>query len=393
MKSEGRGAHRIVIVIGSIGPGGAERVVVDLARYLHDAGREVIILTLNGDEEDFYSLPEGVSRARIDIRRRSPSAFHLLWNAARQLLIIRRQIIALQPSIVVSFLDQTNVRVVAALFGRKIPVVISERVHPAHNNLPRLWEVARRILYPHASALVVQTASSADWFRKHTSVRRIVVIPNAVRFKDEFRPKPHQTEMRWILNVGRLTRQKGHDLLLRAFRESRLGDHGWQLVIVGDGPDRLNLMELAASLGVAHRVTFSGHAKDVASFITRAQVFVLSSRFEGFPNALLEAMQLGCACISFDCPSGPGELITSDVNGILVPPEDVSGMTEALKRLAGDSALRRRLGVEAAKVGVKFSHREVFERWLGTIEGAVSGDKTLLGSLVVTSAGQGPRGA
>ena len=128
-------ANRILIVISSLAGGGAERVAADLSRYFLDRGRHVTLLTLNGDEPDDCSSPAGVHRERIDIRHIPLSRAEKVRKVFARLRDMRRKILALDPDVVVSFVDQTNVRVVLCLLGSRVPVIVSERVHPGYNLL------------------------------------------------------------------------------------------------------------------------------------------------------------------------------------------------------------------------------------------------------------------
>jgi glycosyltransferase involved in cell wall biosynthesis len=285
---------------------------------------------------------------------------------------MRRKIVSLNPDVVVSFVDQTNARTVSCLIGTRIPMIISERVHPAYNPIARAWRIARRLTYPLADAVVVQTTDSADWFRRWTRVRRLVVIPNAARYPQDLRigaveaatsvPRP------LILAMGRLTRQKGFDLLLDAFQRSRLAERGWHLTILGEGIERHALVERASALGVLQSLVLPGRVGDIGQLLASADIFVLSSRYEGFPNALLEAMQMGRACVSFDCPSGPSDLIVNDRNGFLIPAEDIEELSGALQRLASDPVLRSRLGAQASEVIEQFSPAKIYGKWLRLID-------------------------
>lgn len=365
-------ARRIVIVVSSVGGGGAERVAVDLAGFLHSTGRQVTLLTLNGEQADAYGIPGGIGRERLEIRREAPTLLHGAVFTYQHLFRIRKKIKDLGPDVVVSFLDQTNIRTIAALQGSGIPVVISERVHPGFHDIGKFWSRMRKLAYPRARTVVVQTTEIANWFRAHISTQRVVIIPNAVRKFDSLAPtnrRPVISEP-MILAVGRLTQQKGFDLLLEAFRRSNLADIGWHLTILGEGPDRSQLLNDAREAGIADVVHLPGHVDDVMSWFARVRFFVHPARYEGFPNALLEAMQHGKPCISFDCPSGPRDIIEHGVNGLLVPPEDVGGLTDAILKLANDTLLCERFSIEARRVNTRFSPGLIYQRWLDVLDSA-----------------------
>lgn len=380
VKSRKARAERVVIVVASLGGGGAERVVVDLGRYLRDAGREVIFFTLTGDDDTgAYAVPEGIRQIRTDIRRRSFSFLDTIRFTFGHLRTMREAIKSVDPDVVLSFIDQTNIRTILCLLGTKVPVIISERLHPAYNPINSAWRIARQLTYPLADAVTVQTEDGAEWLRRRMHVRRPIVIANAVRYQHDVQapaaiggPTGLQP---FILAMGRLAEQKGFDLLLRAFQQSDLLRHGWRLAILGEGAEREALQRQAASLGIADAVTLPGHVAAIGPWLQQAGIFVLSSRYEGFPNVLMEAMQLGRACISFDCPSGPRELIEDNVSGVLVPAEDVTGLATSMRHLALDADLRSRLGGEATKVNERFSPEVVYSRWLQVID-SVAGSRS-----------------
>ncbi|MFU0507710.1 glycosyltransferase family 4 protein [Pseudaminobacter sp. NGMCC 1.201702] len=367
--------YRVAFVISSLGGGGAERVVIDLCSELAERGHEITLITLNGSDPDKYELGPQVNRIRLEIRSEGPGMIARSLAFIRRLYVIRKGILSQRPDIVVSFIDKTNVFVLAALIGTNVPTIVSERTHPGQSPLPRNWAIFRRILYRRASALVVQTRSIADWCAHNFVVSRLVVIPNAIR-RSLSAPsatirKPGDAK-RTIVAAGRLTHEKGFDLLLAAFAKSGLARCEWQLVIAGDGDLGTVLRSQAAELGIADAVRFPGHVTEIYALIVNADLFVLSSRYEGFPNALIEAMQLGRPCISFDCPSGPAELIDDNQNGILVSPNNVEAFSRALIELADDPERRQALGQAASRsVCAKFSRKSVYDHWAALIEETV----------------------
>ena len=163
--------------------------------------------------------------------------------------------------------------------------------------------------------------------------------------------------------MGRLAQQKGFDLLIEAFSRIANRHPQWSVKILGEGPARASLKRLIAEKGLSGRVVLAGWEPDPVSVLKQSDLFVLSSRFEGFPNALLEAMACGLPSISFDCPSGPAEIIRDTIDGLLVPAEDVEALASTMDRVLGDESLRQRLSAEAVHVVDRFSVEQYFANW------------------------------
>jgi glycosyltransferase involved in cell wall biosynthesis len=166
--------------------------------------------------------------------------------------------------------------------------------------------------------------------------------------------------------------QKQFDYLLRAFARCSSRHAEWSLAIIGEGSERKNLEQIAVELGIADRVRWLGVVAQPERVLLEASIFVLSSRYEGFPNALLEAMSSGLAAVSFDCPSGPAEIIRHEIDGLLVPPQDLEGLAAALDRLMADEVLRERLGRRATEVSERFALKSVAGLWEELIRDVVS---------------------
>ncbi len=358
---------RLLFICGSLGPGGAERMLAELANACTESGMAVGVLTISREYSDHYELSLAVERVALDIIWDANTMWQTIYGNFRRSRMIRGAVNQFRPDVVVSFIEQTNVRVLAALLGAGIPVVVSERIDPRRHVVGLGWRCARRLLYPLAKRVVVQTQSvAAGWARQVTLPSRIVVIPNFVGAMANV-PVDIVRESA-VLAVGRLDPQKGFDILLRAFAGSGLARQGGRLVILGEGSERRNLEELARSLGIEQATSMPGIVKDPEQWMARCSIFVVSSRYEGFPNVLLEAMAMGCAVISTDCDSGPGEIIHDGQDGILVPPEDVGALTRALMTLSADADLRRRLATAATSVRVRFAKKSIVERWTLMLE-------------------------
>jgi glycosyltransferase involved in cell wall biosynthesis len=171
-----------------------------------------------------------------------------------------------------------------------------------------------------------------------------------------------------MVTLGRLSAEKQFDYLLRAFERCGSRHPEWSLQIIGEGPERQSLEALAADLGIGRRVRFPGIVQDPEAILCNADLFVLTSRYEGFPNALVEAMACGLAVLSFDCPSGPNEIIRHGVDGVLVPAQDLDALAGSMDRLMGDDAERTRLGARALEVADRFDVERIMSMWEDVIE-------------------------
>lgn len=357
------GAMKLVLVVPSLGGGGAERVMATLANAWAIRGVEVTLITLSSAVNDRYPLDRRVWRVALDVARRSSNPAQALGRNVLRVRALRRAIRTARPDAVISFVSNTNVLAIIAAAGLDVPVIISERIYGQHR-VSGAWRAIRRWLYPRAASIVAQTRRCAADLESRVH-RKVEVIANPVAAEahaSDAVVRGHE-KTQTVLAVGRLVRQKGFDLLIDAF--ARVAPHhpDWNLVILGEGPLRAELARRIAERKLDGCISMPGFDPHVRAAMRRAGLFVLSSRFEGMPNALLEAMAEGAACVSFDCTAGPRELITHGENGWLVPAEDVAGMAAALDTLMQDDVLRARLGARAREVCNLYSVSEIVRQW------------------------------
>ena len=363
---------RVTLVISSMASGGAERVMAVIANHWSTHGAHVTLITLAATAEDRQRLASDIRRVALDLTRRSHGLLEAFGNNGRRVRRLRREIRASEPDIVISFLPATNVLTLLATRNLRIPVIVAERIDPREEPIAPVWALLRRLLYPFACAVVVQTTDVSRWALRFIAHDRIHVIPNPVAPIDWGRMQTPECRDApgWLAGpghkvfaVGRLTKQKGFDLLLPAFARCRATFPEWSLVILGEGEERARLEHLASELGIASAVTLPGHVPDAAALLRHGDLFVLSSRYEGFPNALLEAMACGLPVISTDCPSGPRQIIRDGVDGVLVPRDSVDALSTAMLRLMGAPGARKQLGARAVDVAERFSVSRVTRQW------------------------------
>lgn len=377
---------KITLVIASLYGGGAERVASNMANYWTDNGWEISILTMCGSNNaSAYDLNPKVVRHDLGARPSGHSMpdqrslavlLEMLNNSSvaersiftldfNLILALRDAIISTAPEVVISFIDVTNVRTLLATRGLRFPVIVTEHCDPNHNYLGEGWEGLRRRSYTRAECLTVPNEEIVSYFSSVMDGRvRVIPYPisnGAHAAVDKGRAR--RKEVRTLLAVGRLAHEKGFDLLLEAFALIAPRQPSWCLQILGDGELRSQLEQSAAALGLAQRVRFGSFTKLLFEVMRQADLFVLPSRCEGFPNVLLEAMACGLAAVSFDCPSGPRHIIRDGIDGVLVPPQDVPALAATLERLMEDEAERRRLAAMAPQVLKRFGMEKVMNMW------------------------------
>jgi GalNAc-alpha-(1->4)-GalNAc-alpha-(1->3)-diNAcBac-PP-undecaprenol alpha-1,4-N-acetyl-D-galactosaminyltransferase len=367
---------RLALVIPSLERGGAERILAMLAGKWAERGDQVTLMVFSRVEGTEYPLHGRVKLLSIDVPSvQAKNIAQALWRNIQRICRLRRAIGLYQPDVVISFLDFTNIVTALATRGMGIPLIVSERANPDHVPIGAIWNVLRRITYPFAEALVCQTKAMVPLVQKGIKIPGWA-IPNPVELPVGFTAtkKPSVGQSRpTLVGMGRLVHQKGFDLLLEAFARVANRNPEWSLTIIGTGPLQKQLEEQAGALGLSDRVTFAGLLLDPFPVLSRADLFVFSSRFEGFGNALTEAMACGLPAISFDCPAGPGEIIRDGVDGILVPPENVEALAAAMDELMADKARRQHLAQRAPEVLARFSPERVLPQWDALFDSIVPG--------------------
>lgn len=360
---------KIIIYISSLRGGGAERVTANLANYWAGKGWEVTVVTLASCNLDFYTLHLAVKRISLNLAGDSVNVVVGVWQNLRRVMALRRVLHKMQPDIALGMMTAANVLLALSALGLSIHTVGSEHVHPTQYSLNALWERLRRRTYGWLDAVTALTNESADWLQAQTNVRRVMVIPNAAPWPllvqvPKINPESVcQAGRKILLAVGRLETQKGFDWLLEAFACLADTHSDWDLVILGEGSLRTMIEDQVQMARLDKRVFLLGQVGNVGEWYARADLYVMSSRFEGFPNTLTEALTYGLPAVSFDCDTGPRDIIRPEVDGLLVPVGEVDGLVAALGRLMGDAALRERFSERAVEARERFSVERIAGMW------------------------------
>ncbi|SKB46433.1 glycosyltransferase family 4 protein [Maribacter arcticus] len=356
----------IAFVIYSLNSGGAERVVSTLANGLTKY-YNVTIITFT-DIPPFYELDEKVNVvycfSNLQPSKNFIDSISTNYNLFKQLKVKSK---ALSIDLLIGFMTNTNILTVLAAKSLKIPVLISERINPKFSILPKLWSIMRRLTYPSANYLIIQTEPIKHYFEAFVKKDKLKILPNPISsVHREFKEKINlPIKENIVLSVGRLSNQKGHDIAIKAF--TKLKPNNWELHIVGEGPKRKEYEELIIKLKMTDKIKLIGRDNNISNYYLKSKIFIFPSRFEGFPNALTEAMYMGLPSISTDCPTGPSELIDNDKNGYLIPVDDVENLTANLEILINNKSLRTKLGDNAALSVTHLEEDKVVEQWLKLI--------------------------
>jgi GalNAc-alpha-(1->4)-GalNAc-alpha-(1->3)-diNAcBac-PP-undecaprenol alpha-1,4-N-acetyl-D-galactosaminyltransferase len=356
-------SRNLTLVIHALHGGGAERVAATMANQWTAQGDRVTLITLDTVASDVYRVDAQVERVGLGLMRISANALHAGWNNAQRIRALRQAIRAAVSDCVVSITDRMNVLVLLATRGFDTPVVIAEHSDPRRQPMVGTWERLRKWTYPRCAAAVALTDTVAQYLHTVVGQRPVYVIPNGIRVPSVTASDIAERDKRTIVAMGRLSPEKGFDLLIDAFARLAAQHPDWRLEIAGEGPERAQLQQRIDQRGLRQQVQLVGWVDDPAQFLSRGAMFVMSSRYEGFPMSLLEAMACGVPVVSFDCDSGPRAIIRPEVDGLLVPAADPIAMAHAIDRLMSDPVTRHRLGQCAREVVRRFSLEVFAQRW------------------------------
>ena len=368
---------KILFVISSMRCGGAERVASTLITDWATSGHEISLFTWSNAETDFFPVPAEIKRYGLNQNSPSKHAVDAVRRNIKRIKYLRETIRAIAPDVIVSFMDGNNIISILASCFLNIPIVISERSNPARPGIPLPWRLLRRATYHFADALVVQSGATADWAKKTFPGVPCYVFPNPLSTEilssaeatcnsaageADFRPRKKKEV---VLAVGRLAPEKQFDKLIECFAQLAPGFPNWQLVIVGDGPEKAKLQAAIAASAHSQQFLLTGAITRPAPMFAESQVFVLCSRFEGFPNTLIEAMAHGTVPITFATTGGVSEIIEHQVTGFITPDGNWPLLRDELRRVMNDTALLASVG-NAASIDVlrRFKISAIAPRWL-----------------------------
>ncbi len=348
----------ICFCVDSMGSGGAERVVANLSSFFIESHEDVsIIMTSVKEKKSFYALNEKVKLFCIC------EGSNKKINPIKRIKLLKKTIKHINPDVVISFLPHVNVYTAFALKGLKIPHVVSERNNPYIDPQNKLLRFLKESVFKRADGCVFQAKDAQKYYAGNIKGKSAVIY-NPINL--QWVPKDFSFEReKKVVSVGRLTAQKNFCMLIKAFKEFSNSHKEYVLEIYGDGQEKQNLIRYAKDLGIENKVLFMGNCKTWHEQAYKASMFVLSSNYEGMPNALLEAMAIGIPSISTDCPiGGPKEIIIDGKNGFLVPVGDYKALAEKMELIAKDEKLSKVFTKESNKIIEKISCESIGKQWV-----------------------------
>jgi GalNAc-alpha-(1->4)-GalNAc-alpha-(1->3)-diNAcBac-PP-undecaprenol alpha-1,4-N-acetyl-D-galactosaminyltransferase len=356
---------KLTLISSSLGFGGAERVMSIMANYWATKGWKITILTFDdGSDDPFYDLDR-----RIDVRAlgiESQDGYQIsvpsIQSNLKRVRILKQAIADSRPDVVISFTTSTNILTLLACRGLKVKTIVSEHVHPSFNQLSKTTKLLQQWTYRQADLVTVQTHAALSFFPADRYKTQVIPNPVTLPSSDAIQSQLY-TDDRHILAIGKLTYQKGFDLSIAAFAQVCEQHPDWTMTILGEGEMRDELESLCRKLGIEDRVYMPGIVKNVDAHLRKADIFMLSSRFEGFPVTLCEAMACGVPVIASNCLSGPKEIVHDGIDGMLVRPDNVSALALGLNQLMSDPGKRQTFSHHAPKVLERFGVKPVMAIW------------------------------
>ena len=347
----------ILFCLGSMNKGGAERVIANLSNNFIERYKITIVITSNTCPE--YELNKKINLISLDTNNKKEN---LIKRNIKRILKLRKIIKKEKPDVIVSLLPEPTYRVMLSKLFLKNKVIISVRNDPNAEYNTLIKRILVRLLYSNADGFIFQTADAQKWFSKKIQ-NKSTIIPNPIN--ENFITHPFEGEReKKIVTVGRLVEQKNQKLLIDAFNKFQKEYQNYKLSIFGEGPLKDSLMKHIDDLGLNNKVFLEGEKKDIKSYIYDAEMFILSSDFEGMPNALMEAMALGIPCISTDCPcGGPKFLINNGINGYLFEVNNKEKLYQLMKKLAENKNIRDKFSKNANMICEKLNPNLIYSKW------------------------------
>jgi GalNAc-alpha-(1->4)-GalNAc-alpha-(1->3)-diNAcBac-PP-undecaprenol alpha-1,4-N-acetyl-D-galactosaminyltransferase len=352
--------NNVALIVASLNSGGTERVASTMANYWSENGANVVIVMLNHGQGVFYPIRPEISIERLSYCKHTHKLKQIIGFFST-VVRLRKVLAEYHVETQVSFLPHVNIIAILASLGSARRVVVSERNDMTRQALSRQWRALRYVLYRVADLVTVNYRKNIKILGQFVPAGRIRWLPNPVDVAAYTRI--NRCPSRRILAVGRLTRQKGFDILIQAFELTECKDKGWTLEIIGKGTEETELRRMISGAGLMAQITMKESSKRISEDLARTEMLVVPSRYEGLPNILIEGMACGIPPIVTD---GVGDLVM-DLSliskEIIVPVGSSNALARAIDHLALSSSERQRVGREAIKITKPYELDRAMRLW------------------------------
>jgi glycosyltransferase involved in cell wall biosynthesis len=357
---------KLVLMVDSF-MGGAGNVMQILAGQLSRRGHDVSLLLLNGALMSPKHDLANVKVIEYPLVQNEPARTPI-GRLLRYKNAVKRLITAESPDAVISFLTEYN-DLSAWTIGGKIPLVISERNNPFQEKLKPQWELLRRLYYPRADKLVVQCSQFSDFYSDSVK-RKISIIPNPILVPTVRHRVREDNEIR-LVGLGRLHHQKNYPWMIEAMCRIHKENPLCSLKIYGDGPEEAGLQKRIVEANAQDFITLAGKTSTPHDVLANSDIYLMTSDYEGFPNALSEGMAVGLPSVTRLCHEGLRDLVEDGINGYLIPQDDMDSFVNTALRLADDAQLRSQIGLNAQKITDTYGIDQIIDRWEVALNEAV----------------------
>lgn len=361
--------EKIMFYTMSLEKGGAERVISNLANELIKKYKVIIVTNIKSESE--YQLASNIKHIKIDKYKNTKKITRIIKKIGNYRTKKLRKIVEQEkPDIIISFLPEPSFRILKLRKKISVPIIISDRNDP---NIEYKGIILKRLMkkrYKNADGFIFQTEDAKEYFKNIIKCKSEVIY-NAIN-KEFVIEKPITKRKKTIVSVGRLEKQKNHQLLIEAFEKFNKIDNNYELEIYGEGKLRERIQKLIDNKKLNQKVHLMGKTNNVKKSISDAAMFILSSDYEGMPNVLLEAMSMGIPCISTDCPiGGPKSIITNEKNGLLVETNSSEQLCSAMIRISKDEKLLKIIYDNHKDFLEKFDEKTIYKKWENYIENMI----------------------
>ena len=355
----------VFVVDGGIGGGGAERAASRMINYWMEEGRKILLITVHSRKHDAYYINPKVERVIVTPIRNTTNSFHKIVEHLLYIFRLRNAIRLTKSRVVLSFVIFSNIRTILSCLGLKKTVVISERSATIGRSYGLFWDFLRFALYRFSNTVTGNSKHSLMGMRKYVSEDKLVYVPN---FVDHNANMQENKKNNSIITVGRVIESKAQYLGIEAFALIGNTFCDWFLDIIGEGDQLEKNIKLSSKLNITNQVNFHGFVKNVNKYYKAASIFMLTSKYEGTPNSLLEAMSYGIPCIVPDNLLFIDELIVDGHNGLLYKHDDKYDLAKKITLLINDRILRKKISFNASTKVLEFSPDSVMEKWASVLK-------------------------